>query len=416
MHYESSVLANGIRVVTDEMPEVLSVAVGCWIDTGSRDERPDEAGCSHFLEHLLFKGSDRYSARYISEAFDAAGAQSNAFTTREATCFWGRLRDADLAMGVDLLAEMLQRPAFRERDVDSERDVVLEEINMTEDDPSDVAHEEFTAALWAGNPLQAPVLGTRESITGMDPATIAGYWRRRYTPGSMVVAAAGRARHDEVVRLVEESFGEWAGEAVGHDPIVPEYDARVAIKRRDTEQAHIVIGGEGLARDDKRRFAAGVLNHVLGGGMSSRLFTEIREERGLAYSVYSFTMPHRETGAWGVYVGTTPKRSSEVLRLIREELASLAGHGITAEELERAKGHVQGSMAISLEDAGNRMTRLGRAELAGIEHLSPEEVVARFSAVTAADVADLAADLFRGPFVIGATGPFRARDLDEHVA
>jgi predicted Zn-dependent peptidase len=416
MHYELTTLPNGIRVITESMPEIHSAAVGCWVDTGSRDETPAEAGCSHFLEHLLFKGSERLSAVAIADAFDAVGAQSNAFTSREATCFWARLRDSDLPMGLELLAEMLLRPAFREHEIDAERHVVLEEINMNEDDPTDVAHEEFTQALWQGNPLELPILGTRESITGMARDTIAGYWRRRYGPGSVVVAVAGNIDHAAVVSQVEAEFGDWTGGAVDHTVIEPEYRPRVRVRTRDTEQAHLVIGGPGVNRDDKRRFAAGVLSHVLGGGMSSRLFREIREERGLAYSVYSFRMPHRETGAWGIYAGTTPAKAREVFGIIRSQLAEITANGITEDELVRAKGHVAGSMAISAEDASSRMTRIGRSELADMEHLSIEEVVARFDAVTGGEVLDIARELLSGPLAIGAAGPFDSSDFEEFVA
>ncbi len=415
MHYDLTILPAGVRVITEPMPEIRSVAVGCWVDTGTRDERPHEAGSSHFLEHLLFKGSDRLSARQISEAFDAVGAQSNAFTTKEYTCFWARLRDADLTLGLGLLAEMIRRPAFRPHEIDSERQVVLEEINMNEDDPADVAHEEFSQALFGGHDLERPILGTRESILGLDRPTIHDYWQRRYVPGSLVVAIAGNLDHEEVVARVDTEFGGWEGTTEPHARREPEFESRVRIRPRDTEQAHLVLGGPGLRRDDKRRFAASLLNHVLGSGMSSRLFREIREERGLAYAVYSFRLPYMDTGGWGVYVGTTPSQTQEVLRLVRAEIAEVAASGITAEELERAKGHVKGSLAISMEDANSRMTALGRAELTGVEHLGIGDLVERFDAVTEDDIVEVAADVFAGPLALGAVGPFDEDDLAELV-
>ncbi len=415
MHYDLTILPAGVRVITEPMPEIRSVAVGCWVDTGTRDERPNEAGTSHFLEHLLFKGSDRLTARQISEAFDAVGAQSNAFTTKEYTCFWARLRDADLTLGLGLLAEMIRRPAFRTHEIDSERQVVLEEINMNEDDPADVAHEEFSQALFAGHDLERPILGSRESILGLDRDTIHAYWRRRYVPGSLVVAIAGNVDHEAVVDRVELEFRGWAGATEPHARREPEFTTRVAVRPRDTEQAHLVLGGPGLRRDDKRRFAASLLNHVLGSGMSSRLFRVIREERGLAYAVYSFRLPYMDTGGWGVYVGTTPSQTHEVLRLVRAEIAEVAVSGITAEELERAKGHVKGSLAISMEDANSRMTALGRAELTGVEHLGIGDLVERFDAVTEDDVVEVAAEIFAGPLALGAVGPFDEGDLAEFV-
>jgi predicted Zn-dependent peptidase len=415
MHYELSELPNGVRVITETMPEVRSVAVGCWVDTGSRDEHPEEAGCSHFLEHLLFKGSEKLSAQEIADAFDAVGAQSNAFTSKEFTCYWARMRDADLTMGLGLLAEMLQRPAFRQDEIDSERHVVLEEINMNEDDPTDVAYEKFARALWEGHLLEYPVLGTKDSIGGMSRDTIAGYWGRRYGPRSMVVAVAGHVDHSAVVDQVGAEFGTWDGASVKHDlgevPVAP----RVKVERRDTEQAHLVIGGEGLDRADERRFVFGVLSHILGGGMSSRLFREIREKRGLAYAIYMFRWPFADSGAWGVYAGTTPNQTPEVLDLINSELAKMAETGIDDEEIDRAKGHTKGSLAISMEDANSRMTRLGRNELFGVEHLSVDEIVQRVDAVTLEEVRELAAETFAQPRVVGAVGPFDAPDLEPFV-
>ncbi len=415
MHYRLTTLDSGLRVITEHMPEVRSVAVGCWVDTGTRDEQPNEAGCSHFLEHLLFKGSEELTARAIAEAFDAVGGQSNAFTSKDYTCYWARLLDEDLPMGLDVLSEMLQRPAFREAEINAERLVVLEEINMNEDDPSDVAHEQFFQALWQGHPLERPVLGTRESIKAMARPDIAGYWGRRYQPGSVVVAVAGHIDHDRVVETVEQHFGGWAGDGVDHGYQPPGVAPRVKVVRRDTEQAHLVLGGEGLGRADERRFAFDVLNHVLGGGMSSRLFREIREERGLAYSVYSFRSPHADTGAYGIYVGTTPSQTSQVLGLVHQELDRMSEEGLTDEELERSKGHMKGRLALSLEDANSRMTRLGRAELSGVEHLGVDEIIRRVEEVGRGDVLEVARELFDAPRVIGAVGPFDEEDLQPFV-
>ncbi|HSG80441.1 MAG TPA: pitrilysin family protein [Acidimicrobiia bacterium] len=415
MDHDLTTLPNGLRVITETMPSVRSVSVGCWVDTGSRDETEVEAGCSHFLEHLLFKGSDRMSAQEIAESFDAVGARSNAFTSKEYTCYWAQLRDEDLPTGLDLLGEMIQRPAFRAEEIASESHVVLEEINMNEDDPSDVAHDHFARALWGEHMLAKPVLGTRDSISSMTRETIDGYWRRRYHPTTTVVAVAGHIGHDDAVSLVAERFGDWAGAAGGHDLTSPDVKPAVNVVRRDTEQAHIVLGGEALQRTDDRRFAFGLLNHVLGSGMSSRLFRSIREERGLAYSVYSFRMPYADSGAYGVYVGTTPHQTSQVLELIGDELDGIVEDGITADELERAKGNMKGSLALSMEDTNSRMVRLGRHELTGVAHLSLDETVERIEAVTLADIADVANEVLTGPKVIGAVGPFDAIDLERYV-
>src|SRR5690606_23318568 len=415
MHYDLTVLPNGLRVITEEMPSLRSVAVGCWVDTGTRDERANEAGASHFLEHLLFKGSETMSARDIAETFDAIGAESNAFTSKDYTCFWSRLLDQDLQTGLTVLAEMLQRPAFREKDIDSERSVVIEEINMNEDDPSDVAFENFTQAVFEGHPLEHPVLGTRQSIREMTRDDIAGYWGRRYTPASTVVAMAGSVDHDQVVKLVDTAFGEWEGDAVDHvhGPVTPRPHVRIV--PRETEQAHLVIGGAGIDRADERRWAFQVLHHVLGGGMSSRLFDQIREQRGLAYAVYSFRMAHADAGAWGVYVGTTPTQAPTALEVIADEIDKVVREGITPEELDRAKGAMRGGLALALEDANSRMVRLGRDELTDAPHLSVDERLELLDAVTLDDVKNAASEIMTGPRVMGAVGPFAEGDLDRFV-
>jgi len=416
MHVSTSTLPSGLRVISEKITGIRSVAVGCWVDTGTRDEQPNEAGASHFLEHLLFKGSERMSARYISETFDAIGAQSNAFTSKEYTCFWARLLDTEMDLGMELLSEMLQRPAFRPTEIDSERKVVIEEINMNEDDPSDVAVEAFFTSLFANHALERPVLGTRASINGMTPEDISGYWQRRYGTGSTVVAIAGNVDHDRAVEVVMEHFGGWTQEQeAGHELAAPSFGSKVNVISRETEQAHLVIGGDSIHRTDEGRYADAVMHHILGGGMSSRLFQTIREERGLAYAVQSFSMPFAETGAWAVYVGTTPASAHTVLDLVIDEVQRMATSGVTEEELERAKGHMRGSLALSMEDTNTRMTRLGRAEVFGLPHLSLDERLAKVEAITADDVQSIAAVVLAGPKALGAVGPFEAAELERHV-
>ncbi len=417
VHYQLTTLPNGLRIITEPMPSLRSVALGCWVDTGTRDETDNEAGVSHFLEHLLFKGSDKLSARDVSETFDAIGAESNAFTSKEATCFWTRLLDQDLGTGLDVLSEIIQRPAFRPNEIDAERHVVIEEINMYEDDPTEVAFENFTMAVFADHALERPVLGTRESIRGMSRDEISGYWKRRYGAGSMVVAAAGSVDHDSVVAMIEDRFGGWAGATVEHDHGPLGAKAQVQVNRRDTEQAHIVLGGAGLSRSDERRWAFEVLNHVIGSGMSSRLFREVREERGLAYAIYGFKLSFADTGAWGVYVGTTPSQTDTALNVIRDELSKVVKDGITADELERAKGSMRGGLALSLEDANSRMVRLGRDELMGMPHLSVDERLAKLEAIDLDDVLEIAGDLYGDEMrMIGAVGPFDSADLEPYLA
>jgi predicted Zn-dependent peptidase len=386
------------------------------MDTGTRDETANEAGVSHFLEHLLFKGSEKLSAREVNETLDAIGAESNAFTSKETTCYWTRLLDQDLAVGLDVLAEIIQRPAFRVNEIDSERQVVVEEINMNEDDPSDVVFENFTTAVFAGHPLEEPVLGTRESIRAMSRDDIHGYWKRRYGAGSLVVAAAGSVDHDDVVEMVAERFGDWSGEGVDHHFSEASVVSTVNLTRRETEQAHLVIGGPGLHRSDERRWAFEVLTHVMGSGMSSRLFREVREERGLAYAVYGFKLAYSDNGAWGVHVGTTPHQTDTALTVIRDELAKVVEEGITTEELERAKGSMRGGLALALEDANSRMVRLGRDELADMPHLSVDERLQKLDGVDLDMVKSVAGEIYGAPTrVMGAVGPFDGEELDKYL-
>lgn len=417
VHYDFTTLPNGLRIITESMPSLRSVALGCWIDTGTRDENDNEAGVSHFLEHLLFKGSEKLTAREVNETLDAIGAESNAFTSKEATCYWTRLLDQDLGVGLDVLAEIIQRPAFRINEIDSERQVVVEEINMNEDDPGDVVFENFSTAAFAGHPLELPVLGTRESIRGVTRDDIHGYWKRRYGAGSLVIAAAGSVDHDMVVEMVADRFGDWSGETVDHQESTASVTPQVNLTNRETEQAHLIIGGPGLHRADERRWAFEVLTHVMGSGMSSRLFREVREERGLAYAVFGFKLAYADNGAWGVHVGTTPYQTDTALTVIRDELAKVVAEGITLEELERAKSSMRGGLALALEDANSRMVRLGRDELSGMPHLSVDERLEKLEGVDLDMVKSVAGDIYGGPTrVMGAVGPFHEGDLDKYLA
>lgn len=288
---------------------------------------------------------------------------------------------------------------------------------MNDDDPSDVVFENFSIAVFAGHPLEAPVLGTRESIRGMTRDDIHAYWKRRYGAGSMVFAAAGSVVHEEVVEMVAERFGDWDGETVDHQKSRGSISPRVELTERETEQAHLVLGGPGLDRGDERRWAFEVLNHVMGSGMSSRLFREVREERGLAYAIYGFKLSYADNGAWGVHVGTTPHQTDTALTVIRDELAKVVAEGITPEELERAKGSMRGGLALALEDSNSRMVRLGRDELAGMPHLSVDERLAKLEAVDLDAVKAVAEEIYGAPTrVMGAVGPFQSDELDDYLA
>lgn len=287
---------------------------------------------------------------------------------------------------------------------------------MNDDDPGDVVFENFSTAAFAGHPLEAPVLGTRESIRGVTRDDIHGYWKRRYGAGSMVFAAAGSVDHDQIVEMVAERFGDWDGDTVDHQTSSAVVEPSVNLTVRETEQAHLVLGGPGLDRGDERRWAFEVLNHVMGSGMSSRLFREVREERGLAYAIYGFKLSYADNGAWGVHVGTTPHQTDTALTVIRDELAKVVEEGITAEELERAKGSMRGGLALALEDPNSRMVRLGRDELAGMPHLSVEERIAKLEAVDLDAVRSVAEDTYGGPVrVMGAVGPFQEDELDDYL-
>jgi predicted Zn-dependent peptidase len=419
-----TVLPTGLRIITEAMPTVRSVTVGVWVGVGSRDEAPSLAGASHYLEHLLFKGTRRRDALAISSAIDAVGGEMNAFTSKEYTCFYARVLDTDLPLAVDVVCDLVTSSVIKSADVESERGVILEEIAMHEDDPTDMVHDQFAQTLFGDGPLGRPVLGTVESIESIGRNAIAGYYKRRYRPQDMVVAVAGNIDHATVVRLVKRAFadaGHRDSEAVPAPPRIGENRAAglggVRVIRRTTEQANVVLGTPGMSRRDDRRFALGVLNAALGGGMSSRLFQEIREKRGLAYSVYSYHAQYADAGLFGVYAGCVPRKVDDVLAICRDELEKVATHGITGEELERGKGQLRGSLVLGLEDTGSRMSRIGKAELVYGELLSVGAVIDRIDAVTLDEVSAVATDLLAARPTLAVVGPFdEDRDFGDAVA
>jgi predicted Zn-dependent peptidase len=416
--FERTELPSGLRILTERMPAVRSVALGIWAGVGSRDETPRLAGASHFLEHLLFKGTRRRSARDIAEQMDAVGGEANAFTSKEYTCFYARTLDRDLELAVDVLSDMVRHSKLAREDVDAERTVILEEIGMHNDAPDDVVHDLFAEALFGGHPLGRPVLGTTESISAMSRDAVARYWRRRYVPGNLVVAVAGNCSHTEVVDLVSAAFEGAEGEAPGPRPgrREPRAYPGLQVRRKPTEQAHMVLGTRALSRSDPRRFALGVLNIAFGGGMSSRLFQEVREKRGLVYSIYSYAAQYTETGSFSIYAGTAPKRIHEVLTIVREELDRVIADGLSEEELERGKGHLKGSLVLGLEDASGRMTRLGKTEITNGEILSIDEIVRRVDEVSDEDVRAVAKDaLGSGPRALALIGPFDADEFQGYL-
>lgn len=415
-------LPGGLRIVTEAMPGVRSTSVGVWVPVGSRDETPLLAGTSHFLEHLLFKGTTTRSALDIASAMDAVGGEFNAFTEKEHTCYYATVLDRDLPLAVDIVADVVLNATVTAQNVDVERHVVLEEIAMRDDDPSDLVHDEFAAALFGDTPLGRPILGTVESITALSRRQVAGYYRRRYQPDAMVVAVAGNVDHHEVVRLLRKAFAERLDPAVGAQPPRPVGETTehaparsVHVVADETEQANVVLGTHGVSRHDPRRFAVGVLSAALGGGMSSRLFQRIREERGLAYSVYTFSNGFADAGQFGVYAGCQPGKADEVLDIMVTELDAAARGSLSAAEIERGKGQMRGSIVLNLEDSGSRMTRIGKSEIVYGDIMGVDELLAHVDAVTPRDVADVAADLLARPRCLTVVGPFGEHDFDGAV-
>ena len=387
------------------MPEVRSVTFGVEVGTGSRDEPEAIAGASHFLEHLLFKGTEERTGREISEAVDAVGGDMNACTAREQTSFYIRLLAEDGAFGLDLLCDTVLHPSLADDDVEIERQVILEEILQHDDDPGDVVHELWADALFADHPLGRDPLGSEASVASTSADDVRGFFASHYRPGNMVVAAAGRLDHDTVAAAVEARFAASGGGAPPHRVAPGEQQEPLVVSQDDTEQVHLVVGVRGLDRDDDDRHALAVLEHALGGGLSSRLWQQVREERGLAYSVYSFRSQYQGAGILGVYAGTAPGNLDEVLSLVNGELDALAAGGVTERELQVAVGHLVGELALSLEDSGSRMSRLGRSVLVHDRVRTFDEVAARLRAVTRADVAAVAERVLSRPRTLALVGP-----------
>jgi predicted Zn-dependent peptidase len=404
---------SGLRVLSERMPGVRSVALGFWVLAGSRDEPPKISGSSHFLEHLLFKGTTTRSARDIAEAFDSVGGDVNAFTAKEYTCFYARVRDRDLPMAVDHLCDMLQHSVLRSADVDAERQVILEEINMHEDTPDDAIHDVFNETLWPDHPLGRPILGTAGSIRAASREQIRRFYRRHYVPGNLVVVAAGNVRHDELLerigehmetgRVRSEGPAAWNLRRIGQAPAP---SGETVVKRRKTEQAHLVLGTNGVSRSDPDRFALGIVNVALGGGMSSRLFQEVREKRGLAYSVYSYHTMFVDAGLFAAYAGTTPGRAKEVLSILRDQLQDVADGALTEEEFERAKGHMKGSLVLSLDDPSGRMSRIGKSEISHGEILTVSDMLRRIDGVSYDGARTVAKRVLSQPLSLAVIGPF----------
>ena len=386
-------LPSGVRVVTEAMPSVRSIALGFWIRAGSRDEGEAQAGISHFLEHLLFKGTDRFSSFEIDEAFDAMGAEVNAGTGKETTSVYSRFLDGHLDRAFDVLQDMVLRPSYP--DIDSERQVVIEEIAMYEDEPQDKVHDVLAGAMFGDHPLGRPIIGRADVVSSVPVPKISEWHDARYVPGNIVVAGAGNVDHDAIVKLVEGAFAGAPTGVVPADVSSPNgAGRRLSFHRKDTEQYHLCLGAPGIPRGDDRRFALRILDTILGGSTSSRLFQEVREKRGLAYSVYSYSSQYADSGQVAVYVGTRPDNVAEALTVIGDELRHLIADGVTAEELERARENVKGRTVLSMESTSMRMNRLGSSVLMGIPLLTLDELLAAYDAVALDEVNGLAQELW----------------------
>ncbi|MDO4044992.1 M16 family metallopeptidase [Clavibacter michiganensis] len=408
-----SVLPSGVRILSEDVPGSRSATIGMWVAVGSRDEQPGDLGSTHFLEHLLFKGTPSRTALDIAVSFDAVGGEHNAVTAKEYTCYYAKVQDRDLGMAVDVLADMVTSSLIDAEEFETERGVILEELAMADDDPGDVVSERFFEAVLGDHPLGRPIGGSPEDIEAAERDAVVAHYRRNYRPQDLVITAAGSVDHDALVARVTTGL-ERAGwdlsvaaapvaRRTGSTPVITRGSGLVVVDR-PIEQTNILLGVPGLAASDDRRPALAMLNSVLGGGMSSRLFQEVREKRGLAYSVYSFGASYSDAGVFGLYAGCTAAKTEQVSRLMVEEFRKLAEENVTEEELARAFGQLSGQSALALEDSDTRMSRLGRSEITTGEYVDLDETLVRLSRVTAEDVRVLAADLISRPLSIAAVG------------
>ena len=401
----TTTLPNGLLVLTESMSHVRSATIGVWADVGSAAEPADRRGISHLLEHMVFKGTKRRTARAIAEEMDAVGGELNAMTDKETTCFYAHVVDRHLPRAVDVLADMLQHALFAADDLERERQVVLEEIKMYDDSPGEVLHDRFTRALWRGANLGDPTIGFSNTVGSISRDDLVGWRATRYAPTTMVVTAAGNIAHDDVVQLIGEAFAGFTGDAAPPAPERPRFTPDVDVTVDDTEQAYVLLGTPGLALRDDRRYALSVLDALLGGGMSSRLFQSVREERGLAYEISTFQQGYRDAGLFGVSAGCSPERVQECVEVVVDEIDRLLHDGVGADEVERTREHLKGNLILALESTYNRMSRLARNQIVHGRQIPTEEVEAGFDAVDAAAVDGLARELLapaqRGLCVLG---------------
>jgi predicted Zn-dependent peptidase len=403
--YRRTILPNGIRLLTEWIPHVRSVAIGVWVDTGSRHEPVERVGISHFIEHLVFKGTESRSAEDIARAVDSVGGQMDAFTTKEHTCFYVTVLDEHLPLATDLLADILLHPRFDAGDIEREKTVVLQEFGMVEDTPDDVIHDLFAERVWPRHPLGRPILGDRKIVQALDRDTILHYFRTEYSPERITIAAAGHVGHEQLVDLLGSRFRDFRQASASRTPEPPVPATSVDLVERPLEQVHFVLGGRGLEQDAPERYALFLLNTILGGSMSSRLFQVVREREGLVYSIHSGNAAFRDSGLFYVYAGTEPAHFGRVIELTLQELRLLRADGVSDDELRRAKDHLKGSMMLSLESTGSRMTRIAKQELYFRRPFTFDEILADLERVTVKDLKELGERLLDGPLSLVALGP-----------
>lgn len=414
---ETSVLSNGMTIVSETMPQVRSVSLGLWFNVGSRDELPDQAGLTHFMEHMMFKGTPTRTPLDISMHFDRLGAELNAFTSKEYTCYYARFVDDKLPSALEVLADMVVNSTFSQEAIDTEREVVLEEIARAEDAPDDFVFDLYTSSTLPGHPVGLPVLGSKERVGAYRNEDCRAFHAEHYHAGNLTIAAAGNVDHASLVALAESLFSTLpAGTKASRTLEAPSFADGIFVEKRDIEQAHLVYGLPWLPVGDERRFAASLMTTLLGGSMSSRLFQVIREDRGLAYSVYATQSAYQGAGQWCVYAGTRPGNISEVVGSIKGEIARLVQDPVPADELERTCELICGQMLLGLESTSNRMVRLGKRQTLGLEHLTPEEQVERYRSVTVEDVLDLAQDLLTADAALACVSPLSSSEVTALVS
>jgi predicted Zn-dependent peptidase len=415
--YRKSALSNGIRLITERMPHVRSVAVGVWVETGSRHEPDERAGMSHLIEHLVFKGTATRSAETIARTMDSVGGQMDAFTTKEHTCFYVQVLDQHLPMAVELLTDILLHPLFDAEELEREKSVVLQEIKMVEDTPDDLIHDLFAAHVWDGHPLGRPILGSRDAVQGYGRDAVHGHFVEHYAPPSIIIAVAGNVTHEQVVDLFGAGFNGFSRQPVVRDGPAPIMKAGINIVHKELEQVHLVLGFPGLPHGAPERYALYLLNDVVGGSMSSRLFQEVRERQGLAYSIHSGVQAFRDTGMFYVYAATDGTNFAKVLKSVLKEMRDLKKTGVTLDELRRTKDHLKGSLMLSLESTSSRMNRLAKHELHFGSFLSMDAMLAAIDGVRHEEVQALVSDLLdEDRLALTTYGPLDRRNLPRELS